>query len=265
MMISLCKEYYQFMLAQGILGGLTDGMMFPPAMAAIGHYFHGRRATAMGIAVTGSSLGGVILPIALGRMFVNPKLGFGWSVRIVAFVMLALLLVAMATIRARLPPRKGQIIIPSAFLHIPYSLFVFALFLLMWGMYTPFFYLTEFAIRDGMSQNLSSYILSILNAGSIFGRLLPGVLADLFGTFNTLSVSGCITGILLLCWIAVKGNAGIIVFAVLYGFFSGAIISLMAPCLARLARSPMHIGTYLGMGVAVVSLAGLTGTPITGA
>ncbi|KAJ5470245.1 hypothetical protein N7530_007602 [Penicillium desertorum] len=265
MMTSLCKEYYQFMLAQGILGGLTDGIMFSPAMAAVSHYFQAKRGAALGITVTGSSLGGVIFPIALSKMFENESLSFGWTVRIIGFIMLAMLSLSLATVRPRLPPRNGKVLMPSAFKQVAYSLFLAGMFLMIWGIFTPFFYLTEYAIAQGMSVNLSSYILSILNAASVFGRLLPGVLADKVGRFNTICCFGSSTGILLLCWIAVKSNAAIIVFAALYGFFSGAIVSLMSPCIAHLSRTPSHIGTYLGMGMAVISLAGLTGTPITGA
>ncbi|KAJ5202496.1 hypothetical protein N7449_004575 [Penicillium cf. viridicatum] len=265
MMTSLCKEYYQFMLAQGILGGLTDGIMFSPAMAAVSHYFQAKRGAALGITVAGSSLGGVIFPIALNKMFENESLSFGWTVRIIGFIMLAMLSLSLATVRPRLPPRNGKVLMPSAFKQVAYSLFLAGMFLMIWGIFTPFFYLTEYAIAQGMSVNLSSYILSILNAASVFGRLLPGVLADKVGRFNTICCFGSSTGILLLCWIAVKSNAAIIVFAALYGFFSGAIISLMSPCIAHLSPTPSHIGTYLGMGMAVISLAGLTGTPITGA
>jgi predicted MFS family arabinose efflux permease len=265
MMTSLCKEYYQFMLAQGILGGLTGGIMFSPAMAAVSQYFHAKRGAALGVTVTGSSFGGVIFPIALSRMFRYKSLGYGWTVRIIGFIMLALLLLAMATIRPRLPPRKDKILLPLAFRKVAFSMFIAAQFLMVLGLFTPFFYLTEYAIAHGMSEDLASYILSILNAASVFGRLLPGVLADKIGRFNTLCFFGFCTGILLLCWISIKSNASIIVFAALYGFFSGAIISLMSPCIAHLAPSPRDIGTYLGMGMAVISLAGLIGTPITGA
>ncbi|OQE15059.1 hypothetical protein PENFLA_c034G05115 [Penicillium flavigenum] len=265
MMTSLGKEYYQFMLAQGILGGLTCGIMFSPAMAAVSHYFQAKRGAALGITVTGSSLGGVIFPIALSKMFKNESLGFGWTVRIIGFIMLAMLSLSLATVRPRLPPRKGKILMPSAFKQAAYSLFLAGMFLMIWGVFTPFFYLTEYAIAQGMSANLSSYLLSILNASSVFGRLLPGVLADKVGRFNTICFFGSSTGVLLLCWIAIKSNAAIIIFAALYGFFSGAIVSLMSPCIAHLSPTPSYIGTYLGMGMAVISVAGLTGTPITGA
>lgn len=253
------------MLAQGILGGLCSGLMFTTAMASVGQYFHAKRAAAMGIAVSGSSLGGLIFPIALGRMFDHERLGFGWSVRIVGFMIFAMLLIAMVTVRERLPPRKGPALVPRAFTRFDFVVTVIALFFMIWGMFTPFFYIELFATGNGMGDNLATYMLPILNAASIFGRLLPGFAADRFGRFTTLAVSAVATGILLFCWIAVASNAGIIVFSLLYGACSGAIISLMSPCIAQITPEPQLIGTYLGMALFVVGIAGLTGTPICGA
>ncbi|RFU24586.1 hypothetical protein B7463_g11751, partial [Scytalidium lignicola] len=56
MMTSLCDKYYQFMLAQGILGGISMGMTMSPALASAGQYFHRKRGAAMGLAVAGASL-----------------------------------------------------------------------------------------------------------------------------------------------------------------------------------------------------------------
>lgn len=265
MMTSLSSEYYQFLLGQGILGGICCGVMFAPAMAAVGHYFRARRSLAMGIAVSGSSLGGVIFPIALSNLFELPNIGFGWGVRIVGFIILALLAVGCATLRSRLPPRRGNVLVLSAFKDKNYILTIISLFFLIWGMFTPFFYIETYARASGMDPDLASYMLSILNAASIFGRICPGFAADRFGNFVLLFMSGICTGILLLCWIAIESTASIIVFAALYGFFSGAIVSLLSPCLAQIAPHPSLIGAYLGMALLLVGLAGLTGTPICGA
>ncbi|KAL4785995.1 putative monocarboxylate transporter [Aspergillus varians] len=265
MMTSLCKKYYQFMLAQGILGGIASGMLFAPAMTCVSHYFHTHRAAALGVTVSGSSIGGVVFPIALSKMLSNKPLGFGWSVRIVGFMILFMVLIAMATLRERLPPRHGKVLLPLAFTRAPYTLVTLGIFFMMWGLFTPFFYLPQYAQARGMDAQLSSYLLSILNAASAFGRVLPGIFADKIGRFNILIIAGVCTGILLLCWIAMSSNASIIVFAGLYGFFSGGIVSLMSPCIAQVTPSPNQIGAYLGMAMAVIGLAGLTGTPICGA
>ncbi|KAJ5771358.1 uncharacterized protein N7511_003409 [Penicillium nucicola] len=265
MMTSLCKKYYQFMLAQGVLGGITSGMLFAPVMTCVSHYFHQRRAAALGVTVSGSSIGGVIFPIALSKMLRNESLGFGWSVRIVGFIIFFMVLIAMITVRERLPPRRGKVILPAAFTRVSYTLTTLGIFFMMWGLFTPFFYLPQYAQSHGMESQLSSYLLSILNAASVFGRILPGMVADKIGRFNILIINSVCTGILLLCWIAITSNASIIVFAVLYGFFSGGIVSLMSPCIAQITPSPDQIGTHLGMSMAIIGLAGLTGTPICGA
>lgn len=264
-MTSLCKEYYQFLLAQGILGGICMGMSMGPAMAATGQYFHKKRGAAMGLSIAGSSLGGIIFPIALSKMLNNPNLSFGWTVRILGFIMLALILPACFCIRARLPPRDGQFFLPKAFTEPLYVAIIASVFLMMLGLFTPFFYLPSFAVSHGMSAQLSAYLVAILNAASFFGRVVPGIMADKLGALNMLFVAGLSTGILVFAWQAMNTNADIIVFSALYGFCSGAIISLMSFALAGVPKNPQNIGTYMGMGMAVCSLAALAGPPANGA
>ncbi|WYZ42196.1 hypothetical protein EsH8_V_001091 [Colletotrichum jinshuiense] len=264
MMTSLCTEYYQFMLAQGVLGGMASGMLFAPIMTCVSHYFQRRRAVALGITVTGSSTGGVVFPIALGRMLQDEVLGFGWSVRIVGFITLVMMMIAMITLKERLPPRRGPILLPSAFSRPAYNLVTLSMFFMTWGLFTPFFYLPQYAQTHGMASNLTFYLPAVLNAASVFGRVLPGLMADKLGRFNTLIIQGTCAGILILCWPAATSDAAVFVFAALYGFFSGGIVSLMSPCVAQVTPQANQIGTYLGMAMAIVSIAGLTGTPICG-
>ena len=57
MMTSICKEYWQVMLAQGIIVGTGDGCLFLPSVAIISQYFSTRKALATGIAAAGSGMG----------------------------------------------------------------------------------------------------------------------------------------------------------------------------------------------------------------
>ena len=241
------------------------GLTMAPCMAATGQYFNKNRGAALGLAVAGSSVGGVVFPIALSKMLANEKLGFGWSVRICGFLMLAVVLPACAMVRARLPPRSGKFFLPSAFRELPYICLIGSVFLIMLGLFTPFFYLPTFAVEHGMSTQLASYLVAILNGSSFFGRVLGGVLADKFGRLNLLTGAGVCTGVLIFCWNKMTTNATMILFAVLYGFFSGAIVSLMSAALAQVPKDARNIGTYMGMGMAIVSIATLIGPPINGA
>jgi MFS family permease len=61
-----------------------------------------KRAFVLGIVVAGSSIGGVIFPIMLGHLVT--KVGFGWAMRICAFMILAFLIFGILTVHSRIPP-----------------------------------------------------------------------------------------------------------------------------------------------------------------
>ena len=66
------------------------------------------------------------------------------------------------------------------------------------------------------------------------------------------------------CWLPVSSNAGYIVFAAFFGFTSGGVVSLFPACFGQLTSHPSEIGTYMGQAMAIMSIAGLTGSPIAG-
>jgi MFS family permease len=265
MMTSLCQEYYQFMLIQGVLGGISSGMVMCPTMAAAPQYFDKKRAAAMGLGIAGSSLGGVLMPIAMSKMLVHTDLGFGWTVRILGFVITVLLLPSSIAIKARLPPRKKKFFLPSAFQEPPYVNLIAAGFFGFLGLFTPLFYLPVYAIEQGMSPGLAFYLAAIFNGASFPSRVIPGILADKLGRFNIFIAATVSSGILTFCWPKVKSNAAILVFAVIFGFCSGAIVSGMAVSFASIPQDPKNIGTYMGMGMAISATAALIGPPINGA
>ncbi|RAL01426.1 MCT family MFS transporter [Aspergillus ibericus CBS 121593] len=266
MLTSLCTQYYQFLLAQGILGGLTNGLIYTPTLTAVNQYFFHRRPLAMGIASSGSSLAGILFPIALNRMLHQSPLGFGWSVRILGFLMLTLNLIACLAISSPAPKRTtGSPFCLEAWHHPAYAFQIAGLFLIIWALFVPFFYIPSYAQSIGINTNLANYLVSISNAGSLLGRLLGGLLANHIGRFNTLIGASAICGILILSWLAITSLPGMIVFAVLFGFFSGTTIGMFTATIAMTAPRPNVIGSYLGMALGVLSLASLTGTPITGA
>jgi MFS family permease len=265
MMTSICKKLWQFILAQGVLGGISAGMTFAPSMAAVGQYFFKKRGAAMGLGIAGSSLGGVVLPIVLNELLHKPSLGFGWSTRILGFLILAVLGPSSFAIKARLPPRQSAFFLPSAFKDPAYCTFIAACFFLVMGMFPPIFFIPSYALTQGMGSKLAFYLVSILNAASFPGRIIPGILGDKYGRFNMLFFSGISTGILCLCWQACHSNAAIIVFTAFFGFCSGSIVSGLSIGLASIPKDPRNIGTFMGMGMAIASVATLVGPPASGA
>ncbi|KAF2102037.1 putative MFS monocarboxylate transporter [Rhizodiscina lignyota] len=267
MMTSLCKEYYQFILAQGICSPLGASMIFYPAMSTVSTWFFKKRALAFGVVAAGSSIGGIILPIMVERLL--PQVGFGWAMRIAAFLILFLLIIANLTVRSRIPsvPKPmtvTEFIVPLR--ELPFLLTTIGCFLFFLGMFLPFNYLIVQAQLEGMSANLAGYLIAILNAVSFFGRVIPGYLADKVGRYNVIVVMCVFTFILdFAIWIPAKSNAPIIVFAALYGFGSGAFVSMAPALVAQISPDVSKIGVRTGALFAIISIAALVGSPIGGA
>ena len=94
-------------------------------------------------------------------------------------MMLVTISVAILLLRPRLPPRKsGPLVIWSAFKEPAYSTFVVGLMLAFLAFFIPFFYAQTYALDIGVDENLSFYLLSIMNAAGMVGRLVPNALAD---------------------------------------------------------------------------------------
>ncbi|RCI11081.1 hypothetical protein L249_7539 [Ophiocordyceps polyrhachis-furcata BCC 54312] len=266
MMVSLSSQYYQFFLAQSIVSAAGSSAVFNCCMSSLVTWFFRRRAAAFGIMVSGSSVGGVVLPIMMDQLIT--RIGFPWMMRVMAFVFLALLLVACLTVKSRLPPR------PRPFRFMDYvenlrdirmAVTVAGLFFFMWGMFLPFNYAILQAQSVGTSAALVPYLLPILNAVSIIGRIVPGIVADKIGRYNVMIIISFMSAIFCLAvWTPVTNTAGIIVFMIIFGFSSGGYIGL-APTLIAQISDISEIGTRVGTAFAVQSFGALTGSPIGGA
>ena len=99
-----CKEYWHFMLTLGVLGGICCAALSTVGLAVLSHWFRMRRGLANGVAMAGSSCGGVAIPLVLRPAL--EKLGWQWSMRLLALVVLVLIAVANLLIRGRLPLGK---------------------------------------------------------------------------------------------------------------------------------------------------------------
>jgi MFS family permease len=225
---SLCDKYYQLFLAQGTLLGIGMAFVLLPSAATVPKYFGKHRGLALGIVVSGSSLGGAIWPIMLEQLLEVHRLSFGWTMRIVGFTMLAILPIACVLLR---PPKKAATTGPGSNteeskeskaykMDLSVAKDWTGLTICYFGFFTPFFFVTSYSTSLGHSS-ISFYLVSILNGASSFGRIIPGYLADRAGVFNTLILFGLFAGVTALSWTAAKSVAGLVVWSAAYGFSSG--------------------------------------------
>lgn len=264
MMLSLCKTYWQIMLCQAALMGPLMGLLQFPSMAAVSQFFDKNRAAAIGIAVSGSSIGGIIIPVALSKMLNDTNLGFGWSIRIIGFLVLPFLGVSIFAVKARLQPRKRPFWIWTAFKNTRLMILTASMFFTFMGMFLPLFFLPTYATMRGMDATLAGYLTAILNASSTFGRIIPGLMADKFGKLNVYAVGALVTCIVIFCMNEAESEAALIVYSVVFGFTSGTIISGASVAFTICCPDIRDVGTYAGMGMAIGAIGGLIGPPLDG-
>lgn len=265
-MTSLCTEYWQLFLAQGLCTGIGGGLLFTPALALISTYFAKKRALALAVCASGNASGGMVFPAMVERLL--PTIGFPWTMRALGFLMLGITILSVALLKPRLPPRKsGPLFEPSAFREIPYSLFAMGMFLVLWAQYFGYFYLGSFG-HDviHLSQADSINLILIMNGVGFFGRLVPGYVADRWcGPFNYVIPCALITSILLYAWTAVRSHRAMLAWSVLYGWFTAGMQGLFPAMAASLTTDLKKAGVRMGMIFSVTSIAVLTGPPLAGA
>ncbi|KAI0006260.1 putative MFS monocarboxylate transporter [Xylariaceae sp. FL0662B] len=265
MMTSICTEYWQVMLAQALCLGVGTGCLYIPSIAIIPQYFQKRKALAIGIVTSGSSLGGVIYSLMFQGL--QPRVGFGWATRIMGFVPLATVSISLIVLRRRTAAVEIRSLLDlQAFRERPYVLYCAGICLSFLAFFAPVFYLQPYALTHGLKdQPVALYLTAILNAASVLGRLGPSFVANRIGPIHTLFLSVMLTGITTFSWINTNSGAGNIAFAVLFGFFSGGIVALPPVVLTSFTTDLSRLGTRLGMSAVLNGVGSLIGAPIAGA
>lgn len=100
--------------------------------------------------------------------------GFAWSVRFIALLMLVIFSVPVLGLRMRSGPSEARRLLDlEAWKEWPFFLTGLCFFLLFLGVDIPAFYVELYGIDQKLlSDNQSFYLLPILNTGSFFGRLV---------------------------------------------------------------------------------------------
>ncbi|KAL7927850.1 MFS general substrate transporter [Trichoderma austrokoningii] len=279
---SFATHYYQYLLSQGILLGIGNALLFYPATGAISEWFNHKRGLALGIALSGSSVGGIFWPLIINKLF--DVLDAPWVHRIIALISVPILLIACFLVRERTedavaadhqtkssssPGSSSSSSSSSGIRHAVFEWRFFALclslFFIYGGMLIPFYFIPLFAIQHGVGSTMANSLLAIGYAGSFVGRVGSGWIADRFGRFNVLFIMGVLTAAITLCWAATTTLRSMIAFTLLFGLFSGGLIPLGSACVAQTTPDMGHIGLRIGFMMAFASFSALSGGPASGA
>ncbi|EEU38029.1 uncharacterized protein NECHADRAFT_47977 [Fusarium vanettenii 77-13-4] len=259
-------KFYHFLLSFGVLGGISASLLFNPSLAAVGHWFYKRRAFATGLACTAGGIGGVAFPLVI--LYLGPKIGFPWAIRVIALINAVSGAVACCLLRKRLPPNKkaGASIDLKALSDLKYAATTAAIFLIEFAVFIPYSYISAYALHYGFNSQKAYMLNTLLNVGAVPGRALPGYVADRFGTFNTMCITAFIcAAFILTLWLTADGEeVRTTSFTILFGFWSGAAISLTPVCVSQVCKIEDY-GKRNGTAFFIASFGALTGIPIAGA
>lgn len=274
-----CQTVWQFILAFSILCGFATGALTTPLVSCVATWFCRKRAMATSIATTGGSLGGIIFPLMLRKLYV--EVGFQWALRILALICFVCLTFAIFFARERVKTNaepfrtKRETVRYYVASSFNWRYFLDAKFL--WttlgfslaenSILVSGTFIASYAMARGNSEAVSFTLITTTNALGILGRFIPGYIADKYaGCFNVVIITSLAAALMNLClWLPLGGNLKVLwAYSMLYGFLSGSIFSLTPVCIGQISRTS-DFGKRYSTGYLLNALMTLPALPIAGA
>lgn len=271
-----CTKVWQFILAFGVVSGLGNGTTLSPLVSVVPHYFNKKRGFYSSLASTGGSIGGIVFPIMLRKLF--QELGFAWTIRIFSFLILGCHSLAIVFARERLPHLKTNRTTTqkmasylkafdiSSFKEWKFIFVVLGCTFAELSITTTSTYYTSYARAQNQSMSTAYLLTTIVNIGGIPGRWITGYLSDRVGRFNVVIITLLITGIVTLVILIPFGQhtGALYAFSATWGFFTGSIFSLLPVCCGQISKTEEFGKRYSTMYF-VVAFGTLASIPIGGA
>ncbi|KAI9499787.1 hypothetical protein GGI25_005095 [Coemansia spiralis] len=262
---SFCSSPWKLLLTQGLMFGFGGSFLYSTGLTLAPQWFVKYRALATGIVIAGSGIGGLWLSFATTAMTNN--LSRQWAQRITGLLTIGVCGAISILMKRRFKPIKRERIIDFAVVRDKRFaiLFLAALFGLS-GFYMPFFYMPTYSVIVlKRPENWGSNVSAILNGTSVAGRIIMGLLGDKIGALNTLSIATLVSCIsILVLWLPFKSFGTFITAAVLFGFTSGAIVS-MIPVVTANIFGVKRLPSIMGLVMFAYTIGALVSSPPAGA
>lgn len=251
--------------------GMGNGLLYLPGLALVSRAFKQNRAIAMGITTCGAPVGGIIYTLVFEQLI--SKLSFGWTVRVMAFIMLGtycisfpLLLWGVTNLGDLASGAPRKLFDRGALTDAPFWIYSSSNFLIFCGYMVPFVFIPSYGqLVLGISRSFSLRMAIIAQASSIVGRLVAGYSTIHIGVMIPWMFCVASSGAVCIAWIGAKSTGSFIAIAAMYGCFSGALIPLPPSVFPVVCPDPKVFGARLGMAQAFGSIASLIGPPIAAA
>lgn len=251
--------------------GLGVGLMYVPAVAAVSPWFLRHRGRAMGVAVTGTGVGTLCMPLLASQLVLLSDWRFAMQI-LAALVLLAglpaaALLESSPHARGLLPDNEtgdapasecegmtlGQAVRQAGFWK-----FYFAIFLGSVGVFIPYVHLAPYVSDLGMPPKQGALLVGLIGLGNIFGRFVLASWADHLGRRAALACFTVGMGLALSLWLGADSFWSFAAFSLAFGAMAGSCIALY-PAVAADTFGTRRASSILGALYTAVGLAALAG------
>lgn len=267
------SELYQFVITQGLMFGVGLSFVYLPPVVIVPTLFSENRAIATGIVFAGTGCGAFTFAF-LSRWLIS-ELGWRWCLRILGLINLG-----ATSLASLLVPRPiaryntdNKVLSLSQIQSWRVWLQLLGSLLQSTGYLIPLIFMSKYGVTLGFTQNQGALFIAINNAINAIFKVVLGFGGDRIGRLNMILICSAVSSITVFALWMVETRATFIAFVVLYGAFSGAIISLLPTCLMDLFGVANYqaltglmyfsrgIGNMLGSPIAALLISGNGSNP----
>ncbi|EJF57758.1 MFS general substrate transporter [Dichomitus squalens LYAD-421 SS1] len=261
----------QLILLQGVVFGISGGLLYVPILKLIPEYFSERSGLASGIIFAGGGVGGFFFAFILNALL--DQVGLRWTLRIWAIGSTIVSGIALLGVRPRLPvptyasgQRRPRFIPPQLGLMKNPLFWSVSLTIALQGLsYFPvLLYITSFTTAT--STPLTAVIVtSIFNSSAVGGQIVLGHLSDRYPYPWVMFLSAVGSGIVaFLLWGLASSATQLYFFAVIFGALSDGSSTWANASFDCAGGRPEHAGLALGGTSVFKGISAVIGPVISG-
>nr|QFR37133.1 MFS transporter [Cyberlindnera americana] len=230
---SFAKTIGQIQATQGVLLGLSFGIIFGANSIVLPSWFLHKRAIANGFSHLGLGLGGMTFSL-VNNALIQKTGDHKWALRALGIINTVICTVTMLLVKIR-TPKNSQFKENTTIWDIVKKIYDWRIIksyplqlVTLWALLASMSYiiclfsLSNYARSLGYTSNQATLITVLLNLSQGFGRPLTGVLSEIFGRVNVTMFSIMYTLIMVFVfWINLTTYTQLVIFALMLGLFAG--------------------------------------------
>ncbi|EJT98607.1 MFS general substrate transporter, partial [Dacryopinax primogenitus] len=261
---SFANSIWQLIILQGVLVGISCGILYTPVILWLYEWFVERRGLAGGILQSGTGIGGAAFPPLIGLLL--ETVGFRWTLRIWAVAFAIFTGIAICFMKPRLPiPAVAQARsapIDLSYLKNPIFAAVGLTILVQSLAYFPVnLYMPTYTSLLGLPPLDGQLVLSVFNLFCVIGQVLIGWMCDRmpYSRVMMFSALGSAFAAYLL-WGFANSLGLVFLFVVIFGTTAGGFNSIVPPATGDIVgpSSPTSSAIF-GSFAAVKGIAAIIG------